>query len=393
MEQSNTNLAKVASIADCNNITFRLATDSDLARAEARGGTLPLLSFSSITSYHTCPTYGCATKSYGRTPSEQKRRTALDAGKVSHDVFAAARLYQLIDAGMIGHAQHHAQRILGESRSESCWDQLKTKTSDPMMRRYNFCIEALYTSGYTDDPYDKYRTFANIEETLMAYITSYDYARYPVLVLDHNDPHSFVGIETPVVLYCAFEIDSDIVECLVVGILDGMHYDIRDLNRFIVNENKTASRINEAWLESFRVDHQISMYALMASLVLHKEITDVHVYGSPIPLGRGRTQKQPLKRHMSDYLSELTQWILTALTYHETFKTRPMEAPRYTHACRRYNSMCSMIPVCAVPRDERMTELQDCNEVDNTHHIELLNSYDNMKETFIGIGKGEERIL
>lgn len=371
-------------IRDCKSVEIRLAHEDDINRFDQKE--LPLLSYSSITNYHTCPTYGIITKSCGRAPTEAVgRQTALEAGSVSHEVFAAARIHQLIMQDLPGHAWHHAKRIFGESRRDSMWKFLDN--SDHKLARYNFAMEALYTSGYTDDPFDKRRTFAAIEESMMHYLGYFDTARYPVFVLDHNDVGSFVGIEVPVILYVNFVFeDGTNIDCLLDGFLDGLHYDAKDLNRIIVVENKTASRITDSWANSFIVDHQITIYALMATLVMHREITDVHVYGSPIPIGRQTTTKEPVHRHRVDHHHEMLNWVLEALEVHYRYKDDPLNATRRTHSCGRYFRSCSMLPVCASPREDRQEMFDMLPVGDNSHTEDLIRQYLYMKDTYANVG-------
>lgn len=370
-------------IQEMTSVNVRLATRDDIARLRH---IMPMLSFSSITNYHTCPTYGVITKSLNASMhnSEGRRNTALEAGGAAHEVFAAARIHQLIMQDLPAHAWHHAKRIFGESRREQLWANLDHE--DPKIARYNFAMEALYTSGYVDDPFDKKRTFANIEETMMDYLNKYNTDKYPVFVLDSDDPESFVGIEVPVILVMSFEYDNGkVTEVLIDGFLDGLHYHSDDINRVIVNENKTAARITDSWSASFIIDHQCTLYALMASLVLRREVTDIHVYGSPLPVGRQTTTLEPVVRTSQDHATELFEWVWGAVRIHLLFGNNPLAAPRYTHSCGRYFSSCAMLPLCAAKHDEREQVLDSLYSADQSHLQKLIDQYDNIMDTFINI--------
>lgn len=367
---------------DIKNIKCNLATVDELNALDVEE--TPLLSYSSITNFNRCPTLGVLSKSIGREAGGEGRRAmALEAGSVCHEVYSVLRLYQLIQQDMAGHAWHHAGRILGDARREQIWHQLDHP--DPRTARYNFAMEALYTSGFTDDAFDRKRTFANIEDSLNDYINYCQYDKWPIFVLDHEDTSSFVGVEIPVVLRISFYFNDDRAPWTVYidGVVDGIHYDAKNVNRLIIQENKTTGVMDDTWIEQFTVEHQITMYALMASMVMHREIRDVHLYGMPIPCGRKQvTTMQPFKRESDRYVAHLFQWAITALEWHFGFKDTPLDAPRFTHSCRRFFRTCSMMPICAAPRNVQEEEIQQMPIATNNHLKELLDGYKAMHHMF-----------
>lgn len=342
----------------------------------------PILSYSSLTNYNRCPTLGVILKSIGKTLGSSHPDKALEAGSVCHEVYSAIRLYQLIQQDLPAHAWHHARRIFGDARADTLWRELDN--ADPRVALYNFAMHVLYSSGYTDDAYDKKRTFVNIEDSLNDYLNYYNYDRWPVFILDHDDVTSFVGIEIPVVMRVSFEFrNGDVWSVYIDGVIDGIHYDAKNINRIVVNENKTSSVIDSTWYQQFALDHQLTIYALMTTLVMHRSIEDVHLYGMPIPLGRRQqTGMEPYRRTAQQHYANMFQWILTALETHHTYKASPLDAPRFTHSCRRYFRPCSLLPICDATREVQEEELGMLQDAEDEHVQRLIDAYISMHDTF-----------
>jgi hypothetical protein len=82
----------------------------------------------------------------------------------------------------------------------------------------------------------------------------------PVWIRDISDPHSDIGIELPfdIVLSFVFS-DGSVREYRFIGKADGLHD--RDGTLYL-HENKTASRLDDAWSQSFLLSSQITGYCI-----------------------------------------------------------------------------------------------------------------------------------
>jgi hypothetical protein len=202
---------------------------------------------------------------------------ALEAGSAAHDAFAAIRLYQLARPQKLSeHANHHGLRLFGEAR----WNSIRRSVFDGVGEDRADCInaalEALYSSGFHDDPGDRRRTVTNIEEALIAYVDRWDHDRYPVWVRSSDDPTMDVGVEIGFDFVIEFEFYNTVTmlredsKYRFIGKMDGLHWDGNTQN-LVVHENKTASRLNDAWMMSFQMSHQVTGYCVCSNVVLRHE--------------------------------------------------------------------------------------------------------------------------
>lgn len=274
---------------------------------------------------------------------------ALEAGTVMHQCFSAIRLWQLGVVQKHEHLMHyHGVRLFGQDR----WDNIASvidADSDDSLRAV--ALECLSTSGFTDDDNDKRRTYSNLETSLLYYVQRWDHTRYPVWVRNITDTISDVGIEI------AFDIvvsNADHVPLFrYTGRVDGIHTDTS--GELIIQENKTASRLNLAWRMAFNTSHQVTGYAVAASLFAQHDITRGMVLGIALPLPRTMSDglvMEPVTR--TRYAKQQwLEWMLHTVRQHDTWHDNPLQAPMYTHSCNRYFSPCSFIPLCAGDADEQ----------------------------------------
>jgi hypothetical protein len=366
---------------DISNVSVCLATPSAIEWG-LRGG--PVFSYSSLTAYATCPTYGAITHGQRRSSKTVGRSLATEAGTAAHLFFAADRVWRLITQDLEKHARVTGERLFGEALFEQMMEYAHS-TDDPQLQHERFCVEALENSGYYDDPSDKRRTLANLEESCLHTLRSVDKNRFPVWVADPDDPNAPVGIELPVVLDVVVSLheSKEAQKFLVVCKIDGVHRDTDDDEKLVIEDNKTTGRIDEAWIEKWRIDHQGTLYALAMSCVLGKDggewVEHVHVLGSAVPLPRsgsfGGFYRVPGRRVPEDGALGLIQWIVDNAAQYYRYASDPLSAPRFSHSCNRFFRICEMLPICATPRDEQRAEMELIEQTGGEHSRELLNSF------------------
>lgn len=303
-----------------------------------------------------CPTWGLVR--YGmhkRMPrvNENARSMALEAGSACHEVFAAIRVAQLFSVHP-DHARAAGQRIFGASRFESLSAVIsRADNTDAAIRAA--ALEALATSGFTDDPWDKRRTLSNLEASVLAYASSYDADRFPVWIADKRDPKGLVGIELPFeVLVTFLTIDGSSHEYRFTGKIDALHTN-GDSDEVLLHENKTASRLDDGWRQSFEIAHQVTGYCIAASLFTHSNVRRAVVRGVSLPLPKmvlnGLIDVWTTRE--AHHKEAWTAWLWHTIQLYHQYKDTPLDAPKYSHSCNRYFRPCPMIPFCAGDRQEQ----------------------------------------
>ena len=330
---------------------FHLATEED--------NHLPTYDNTKLVALNQCPTYGILRYQMHRAIPSSSRSLALECGHAMHDVFAWIRLVtlrnQLRDDAYRGTElyHYHGNRIFGADRFATIHGEVANTDLTDMAKRG--AIVVLDTSGYYDDPRDKRRTLSNMEECSLAYVDRWRWDR-PVWIRDETDIHSDIGIEIPFDLVVSIEGRSPF---RYTGRIDGIH--IHADHRLYLHENKTASRLNDAWEMSFNINSQITGYCIAASVFTQDVVNRAHVLGLAIPLPKtyeygGFVQSGYERRdhHYSRWLS----WLDHTITIYTRYLNNPEEAPRYTHSCNRYFRPCQFIPYCDADDDEerRMVE-------------------------------------
>ena len=323
---------------------------------------------------NVCPTWGILRYDMHKTFENNSRAMALEAGSAMHELFAAVRLYQLcfydlgykIDESKLSVSvddlpdlvKFHGNRLFNTVDNPNRFSDMVEELNKPDERDrcLNFCLQSLYSSGFYDDPSDRRRTMSNLEEAAILYIDRWNFSRYPIWIRDKDDPNSDVGIEIAFdcVLTYTFE-DDTIREFRFTGKLDGLQWDKDDL---VVCENKTASRIDDAWRLSFEMSSQVTGYALVASVWTELQVGKAKVWGSNIPVPKAYENGLALE-HVSrqDYMfARWFDWFLHCVDIYEGYKNDPINAPKYTHSCNRYFRPCSFIPFC-VANDEDQRQI------------------------------------
>lgn len=338
-------------------VAVRLTTEQDM-HLEAYDNTR-------LVAINTCPTWGILRYGMHKVMSKGARHMALEMGSAAHDVFAAVRLWQVrayqgrSSPSCIPLADFHGVRLFGATRYQAMLSAVDER-EDPRVQSLAFCLTALETTGFYDDPSDRRRTMTNLEEACIAYIDRWDWNRMPVWIRDADDPRSDIGIELPfdVVLRFVLE-DGSVREYRFVGKADGLH--VRNIKLYL-HENKTASRLDEAWSQSFLLSSQITGYCLSLSVWAGAPIEHAEVFGMSVPLPKnydfGGLVRESVTRY-SHHFERWFNWFLHTVELERAYADNPIAAPRYTHSCNRYFRPCSMIPFCDATDEEQMQILEE----------------------------------
>ena len=328
---------------------FRMATADDAG--------LETFDHTKLAAINTCPTWGIVRYQMHKTIPSTGRAMALEAGTAMHDVFAWVRLCTLgnqmedkppefVDELLA----YHGRRLFGEARYDQIRDAARD-ADDLLDATRRGAIAVLDTSGFYDDPRDKRRTMSNLEECAYAYIGRW---RWDHLVwVRDSSQYSDVGIEIP--FDVVVEVDgTDIPPFRLTGRIDGIHFD--GLGRLTIHDNKTASRLGDAWSQSQEVSHQYTGYVVAASVFAQQAVQCCDVLGLAIPLPKtydyGGFDRVPMTREQH-HIKRWLHWLTHTVQMTREWKDDPYNAPKYSHSCNRYYRPCSMIPFCASDDEEQ----------------------------------------
>jgi hypothetical protein len=319
---------------------------------------LPWVDYSTLTAVNMCPRWGIIHNVHGKRWDVMGRRMPLEAGKAMHDLFAAVRMFELMDTyhaksqAIPMYINFHGQSLFGIER----WDEamnLFFEQDDYSTRMMRFGLNILETTGFHDDPSDRKRTQTNLEGAGIAYMDQYPKKRYIPVV---DEASGFVGVEMHFDLLLDESLGFD-VPVRFVGKTDGVCHDMLASAREEVAENKTGSRIDTVWIDGFTINHQPTGYCVAASVLLGKPIWTTTMWGTQIPVPKSSMftngqARMPVTRDV-DNLTEWYKWIKHTWDIIQTWYDTPTDAPMYTHSCSRYFSSCPLIPLCAVGPAER----------------------------------------
>lgn len=338
-------------------VSARLTEESDMH--------LPAYDNTKLVAINTCPTWGILRYSMHKSmspPADQggPRAMALECGSAAHEVFAAVRLWQLRNhQGKTSLSDYHGPRLFGKTRYDAMLAAVDER-EDERTQSLAFCLTALETSGFYDDPRDRRRTMTNLEESCIAYIDRWDWNRMPVWIRDADDPQSDVGIELPFDVTLSFVLsDGSTREYRFIGKADGLH---TRGDTLYLHENKTASRLDEAWSQSFLLSSQVTGYCFALGLWAGQAIEHAEIYGMSIPLPKnydfGGLVRESVSRY-SHHFERWFNWFLHTVELEQAYAFDPIHAPKYTHSCNRYFRPCSMIPFCDATDEEQMNVLSE----------------------------------
>lgn len=291
-----------------------------------------------------------------KTYSTSARAMALEAGEVMHQVFAAIRIWQLDKHQRLHrHAENVAARIFGRSR----WNAALAEVDASLEERdqiLQLCFAILHGAGFYDDPSDNVRTLSNMELATITYVDEQlpKMDNWPIWVADKKDPKCFVGIEQVFDVILTYEDEREI---RFIGTVDGLVVDVYRGERLTLDENKTASRLDDGWINSFELSHQVTGYIAATSAVLKLPVWHSRVTGLKIkPTNKGEDKYVKIVSRNASHVHVWSEWVRHTVDLYETYRDRFEDAPRYTHSCNRYFRPCSLIPFCADTADGRMEQ-------------------------------------
>jgi len=322
--------------------------------------TLPWVDYSTLSAVNTCPRWGLITNWHGKhLPSGVERVLPLEAGRAMHDVFACARLFDLLTAkpDLSIPIILYAERLLNTPQEPNRWQQAMRyfyTGEDAETRCMQMALSLLETSGYHDDPRDTRRTQANLESAAIAYIQRYPLGRFIPIC---NDNATHIGVEVPFDVTLCTDDSKPIIR--LIGRVDAVCLDTLAPSNLTpaVHENKTGSRIDTVWSSSFDTSHQVTGYCIAMSTVLGLPIHDVTMWGLQIPVPKASSytdgiMRYPTSRDGASFF-EWFIWVEHTLEMIDRYEADPTNAPMYTHSCSRYFRSCSLIPLCTETRDRR----------------------------------------
>lgn len=328
--------------------------------------------YTKLSAVNVCPTWGIVRYGHHKTMNALGRSMALEAGSACHDVFAAVRLYDLLTYGpkvytdlgetrirelvyKRGHelfGERHEGLPLDLSRSNDMFDYFNDGNEDERTRVLRGCLYILETSGFYDDPSDKRRTMDKLTEACIAYIDRYDFGKNVPYV--NNE---FVGIENAFDLVVTYTRPNHkgARKIRFTGRIDGVHCYRNDVHYPVIEENKTASRLGDAWEQSFEMSHQVTGYAIAASTITGHSVTQVRVRGLAIPQPRVHDGNGVVSVAVFRYPHQLrtwSDWFVHTVEQYYRYYDDPTQAPKYTHSCNRYFRPCGFIPLCVAEPDD-----------------------------------------
>lgn len=290
---------------------------------------------------------------------------ALEAGTAMHECFSAIRLWQLKHAqGKADLADKRFAELFPDAERREVMNERQSQANlSERQRLQHFAVQCLLTSGYYDDPGDPKRTLANMEQALLYYIDRWDLERYPVYV---SDDGSFVGIELEFDLVLTYEYQKETTgeattdRLRFIGRTDGLH---TDHGIPILQENKTAWRLDEQWRNSFDMSHQVTGYLAAGSTLagLPELLDRAVVIGITLPLPRD-IMKGLDYVHVSRASHMFVNWVNWFVNTHR-MRLRTLNDPRiadkYTHSCNRFFRTCEFLPFCVADHEEQTAMLDE----------------------------------
>jgi hypothetical protein len=312
----------------------------------------------------TCPTYGIMRYQHHKVYASPRRPMPLIAGLAAHDAFAAIRLGDLYFNGEVFYggafnvrqiATEHAIHLFGKDRATD-WVTAINRGEDLERSIMLGALDIFESSGYYDDPDDKRRTIANIEETIVAYCSRYPLGKIMVFVGLDVRQKRFVGIEVPLDMFLHIEHADGVFEYRFTGRVDAVMWPNTKRTHISIEDDKTASRLNEAWHESWKIAHQPTGYCLGIGALLDAEVNRGVIRGASIPLPKtydyGGIATVPFIRSPLQFI-EWADHVVHIMSIVDKYNDRPLNAPRYTVSCNKYFRPCNYIPFCDSSVHER----------------------------------------
>lgn len=276
-----------------------------------------------------------------------------------HEVYAGVRIWQLeYRQKLPKHARVVANRIFGAERWNAILDECGTPPSDEREHLMQLAFAILHTSGWDDDPNDQVRTMSNMEMSAIHYIDErLPYMdNWPIYVADEKEPLSLVGIELVFDVVLEYT-DKKLIRH--IGTIDGLCYFIPK-KKYVLEENKTASRLDDAWRLSFDMSHQVTGYCAASTTVFGFEVLDARVFGAKIkPTGRGEDVYPVLVKRDLVAIQHWGTWVRRKVEEYEQYKDDFEHATRHTHSCNRYFRPCSLLSFCCDTPEGRQEQWEE----------------------------------
>jgi hypothetical protein len=278
---------------------------------------------------------------------------ALEAGSAMHEMFAAARLWQLMVIQKLPlHTMYNGKRIFGAKRWQQCWEHCVSHT-DPRDQLLELCFAVLHSGGWKDNPSDATRTMTSMELSTIVYVDERlpSIENWSIYVEDPRNPQAMVGIEQVFDVVLTYE---DGREIRYIGTIDGL---VKNENRgeYVLDENKTAIRIGEGWRNAFDMRHQVTGYCAASTSVFGFKVLRSRVTGLKIkPTNRGDDVYafEPIER-TEDSIQHWAIWVREMVDTYERYKDDFENATRFTHSCNRFFRSCSLLTFCSDTADGR----------------------------------------
>lgn len=311
---------------------------------------MPYITSSMMEAVNTCPRWGIIHNVMGKRMVVGYRQMALEAGSLMHDVKAFLNLLHIgVHRNLVDHMHYHGKSLF-DDRWDYIWKEATSKTDiltiDDRSAFERGVFAVIGSSEFYDDPNDQNRTVSNIEKCSMVLL---DYwmatlVELPIFVQDKTVPEAPIGIEMSLDAVIETEDHSRI---RAIGLADVV-YQNQETKKITLGEYKTASSMNDAWRDSFRTRHQITLYNALLKAYFGDLVTmNTILIGSAIPV-RSRSvpvQHFPVERDHEN-IQDLIDTIVFASKVIEKYKNNPMRAPMFTHSCNRYFRTCSFMDLC-----------------------------------------------
>lgn len=233
-------------------------------------------------------------------------------------------------------------------------------------------FDTLHSSGFEDNPDDTTRTLDHMELASIVYIDEVLplMENYKIYVSDDAKrqlgvPYSITPRVSPEPPYIGIENVFDVVltyddgkQYRFIGTLDALVFD-KARSRYVIEDNKTAARLDEGWKQSFILSHQVSGYLACASALLGFDIFHARILGLKIkPTGRGEDIYPTTVSRNNEDFHRWAFWFRHTADMYLFYKEHYEYAPRYTHSCNRYFRPCALVPFCGDTAEGRMEQFE-----------------------------------
>ena len=331
--------------------------------------TLPWVDYSTMSAVNTCPRWGLIHSWHGKRLSAGTERVLpLEAGRAMHDVFAACRFFDLIHSiktapdiqheyqmQQLARIFNYATKLFATPEYPDRWlraSEYMDSGEDEQTQCMQMCLSLLDTCGYYDDPKDNKRTQANLESAAINYVQKYPLGRFIPVLTD-----TLIGVEVPFDVTIYNDNKQPVVR--FIGRVDGVCVDtLRPSDPTPeVHENKTGSRIDTVWSNSFDTSNQVTGYCIAMECMLQLPIRNVVMWGLQLPVPKSSSYSDGMMRYPTGRTEgafyDWQLWVQHTLDIISKYKDAPTDAPMYTHSCNRYFRSCEFIPLCCESRDQR----------------------------------------